>query len=169
MTNWSIAAAIYLPMLVEARRAARNERTQLARGGIEPRDDVYNVMRIAYPVGFAAMLVELTVRGRPPAEMLLAGGAVFACAKALKWWAIATLGRAWTFRVIAVPASPLVTGGPYRFLRHPNYVGVIGEFVGAALLTGARVAGPAATLLFGVLVIKRIRVEERLLAATRTS
>ena len=83
--------------------------------------------------------------------------------------AIATLGRAWTFRVIAVPASPLVTAGPYRYLRHPNYVGVVGELAAAALMTGAIVMGPTAMLVFGVLLFKRIRVEEQLLAATRTS
>ena len=55
---------------------------------------------------------------------------VFAGAKALKWWAIDTLGGAWTFRVIVVPDAPLVARGPYRWLRHPNYVGVLGEFIG---------------------------------------
>jgi methyltransferase len=164
-----IAAAVFIPMLIEARRAAHNERTQFARGGIEPPGDVYQVMRVAYPGSFAAMLVEMSVRGQPPAGALLAGALLFAAAKALKWWAIATLGRAWTFRVIAVPASPLVTAGPYRYLRHPNYVGVVGELAAAALMTGAIVMGPTAMLVFGVLLFKRIRVEEQLLAATRTS
>jgi len=164
-----MAVAIYLPMLIEARRAARNERAQLARGGIEPAGDVYGAMTLAYPGCFAAMLVELALRGRPSVEVFATGVTVFVCAKALKWWAIAALGPAWTFRVILVPSSPLVTTGPYRWLRHPNYIGVVGELVGAALMTGATVAGPAALLVFGVLLIKRIRVEERLLAAGRTS
>lgn len=166
---WFIAAAVYIPMLLEARRAARNERAQIARGGIEPPGDVYTVMRIAYPASFAAMLVEMFVRGTPSAAWLFGGATVFAAAKALKWWAIATLGPAWTFRVIAVPASRLVTTGPYRWLRHPNYVGVAGEFAGVALMTGAAVAGPAAIVVFGVLLFRRIRIEEQLLAATRTS
>jgi methyltransferase len=160
----AIAIAIYLPMLVEARRARRNERIQRARGGIEPDDDVYRVMRVAYPLGFAAMLAELTVRGRPAPAAFVAGALVFACAKTLKWWAIAALGSAWTFRVVAVPGAPLVAAGPYRFLRHPNYIAVAGEFVGAMLMTGASVSGPTATLLFGVLLWKRTRVEEALLA-----
>jgi methyltransferase len=164
-----IVIAVFVPMLFEARRAVRNERAQLARGGIEPRGDVYTVMRIAYPASFAAMLVEMSVRGHPSTAFMLSGATLFGAAKALKWWAIATLGPAWTFRVIAVPASPLVTAGPYRWLRHPNYVGVVGEFAGAALMTGASVAGPAVMLAFGVLLVRRIRVEERLLAPTRTS
>jgi len=160
---------IFIPMLVEARRASKNERAQLARGGIEPRDDVYKMMRVAYPAAFAAMLVEGALRaGTPPAAMVVAGGTLFALAKILKWWAILTLGPSWTFRVIVVPGAPLVVSGPYRWLRHPNYVGVVGELTGAALMTGALVAGPLATAGFLALLSKRIAVESRMLErATR--
>src|SRR5262249_49912046 len=120
-----IAVAIFAPMLVEALRAARNERLQRARGGIEPPDDVYTQMQIAYPGAFVAMLLELAWRSRPPVEVLTAGAVVFAFAKALKWWAILTLGSAWTFRVIVVPGTPLVARGPYRLFRHPNYIAVL--------------------------------------------
>ncbi|HZP47133.1 MAG TPA: isoprenylcysteine carboxylmethyltransferase family protein [Vicinamibacterales bacterium] len=163
MTLTLLALTIYAPMLLEAIRAARNERAQFARGAIEPADDVYRQMQVMYPGAFAAMLLELAWRGRPSDEVIAAGAAVFAFAKALKWWAILTLGPAWTFRVLVVPRAPLVTRGPYRFLRHPNYVGVVGELVGVALMTGALVAGPTATLLFGVLLKKRRGVEDRAL------
>ena len=159
-----VVAIVFIPMVVEARLAASHERTQRARGGVEPADDVYRVMRVAYPAGFAAMILEGALRGGPPAELLASGAVVFAAAKALKWWAIAALGPAWTFRVVVVPGMPLVARGPYRFLRHPNYVAVIGEFLGAALMTAAALAGPAAVVLFGVLLRKRIAVEERLLS-----
>ncbi len=158
-----VAAAIFIPMLVEAARAARNERAQRARGGVEPAGDVYRQMQVAYPGAFAAMLLELVWRGRPPAEALGAGVALFVFAKALKWWAILALGPAWTFRVIVVPHAALVARGPYRFLRHPNYVAVVGELVGAALMTGAILTGPAALLVFGVLLTKRRGVEDRAL------
>jgi methyltransferase len=93
------------------------------------------------------------------------GAVIFAGAKLLKWWAILTLGDAWTFRVIVVPGAPLVTSGPYRFVRHPNYVGVAGELVGVALMTGALVAGPVAIVAFGALLSRRIAVEERTVGA----
>src|SRR6185295_13117838 len=102
-------------MLIEARRAARNERAQRARGGVEPAGDVYGAMRIAYPLAFAAMLGEGLVRERPPSVPMVATGVVlFAAAKALKWWAILSLGPFWTFRVIVVPDVPLIRRGPYR-------------------------------------------------------
>ncbi len=157
---------VAIPLLVEARRAARHERAQRARGGLEPAGDVYKLMRIAYPAAFAAMLAEAAVRERGAPPTFAAGIFVFAAAKALKWWAILTLGPSWTFRVIVVPGTRLVDRGPYKFLRHPNYVGVVLELLGTALMTGAAVSGPLAVVLFGMLLKRRISVEERALAST---
>src|SRR5262250_2549723 len=91
-----IAVVIFGSMLVEARRAARNERAQRARGGVEPRGDVYPVMRVAYPAAFLVMLAEGAWRGGASPFYLAAGAAVFVLAKALKWWAILSLGSFWT-------------------------------------------------------------------------
>src|SRR5258708_35010807 len=129
-----------MPMLLEARRAGSNEAAQRARGGIEPPDDVYGSMRWAYPGAFLAMTIEGLWR-QPSPQLFVMGATVFALAKALKWWAIATLGRAWTFRVVVVPGDPLVARGPYRLMRHPNYAAVVGELAGAAFMAGAPGAG----------------------------
>ena len=164
----TVAVAVFAPMLLETLLASMNERAQRARGGVEPADDIYKMMRIAYPGAFLVMLAERSVGGAPPIGVLLAGATLFAAAKALKSWAIAALGPAWTFRVIVVPGAPLVGSGPYRFVRHPNYVAVVGELVGAALMTGAFVSGPIATALFGMLLRKRIAVEDRMLGRPST-
>ena len=89
-------------------------------------------------------------------------------AKAIKYWAIATLGSRWTFRVLVPPSSTLITHGPYRYLRHPNYVGVIGELVGLALTARAVIAGTLSVAVFAALIVLRIRVEERALDAGST-
>jgi methyltransferase len=156
---------VFMPMLAEAWVAARNEREQRARGGVEPPGDVYRLMRVAYPAAFAAMIAEGA--WDPAHARWIAGLAVFAAAKALKWWAVGTLGPAWTFRVIVRPAVALVASGPYRFLRHPNYVAVVGELVGVALMCGARIFGPVMTLVFCGLMLKRIAVEDRALELVR--
>ena len=163
MTPFIVFAIVFVPMLVEARRAARNERAQRARGGIEPGDDVYAAMRIAYPGGFLLMIAEGAARNGAPLVVFVFGAVVFALAKALKWWAIATLGRAWTFRVVVVPGDPRIARGPYRLMRHPNYAAVVGELIGAALMAGAPIAGSLATVGFALLLRKRIAVEERML------
>ena len=159
-----VAALVFIPMLIEARRAAANERAQRARGGIEPSGDVYRVMQVAYPGAFLAMIVEGALRGAPSIAIAAAGCALFAAAKILKWWAIASLGRSWTFRVIVVPGAKLITTGPYGVARHPNYVAVIGELIGVALMTGAAIAGPLVTAGFGALILMRIRIEDDILA-----
>jgi methyltransferase len=91
---------------------------------------------------------------------------VLVASKALKGWAIASLGRRWTFRVLVVPGASLVTRGPYALARHPNYIAVIGELAGMALLVGARVIGPIATVLFSLLIRRRISVENRALGTS---
>ena len=171
-----LLALVFIPMLIEARRAAQNERRQLDRGGIEPAGDVYQVMRIAYPAVFLAMIAEGYWRGfvfvpfvwstADFVPFVFAGFVIFVAAKAAKWWAIASLGDAWTFRVIVLPGSVRVASGPYRWLQHPNYVAVVGELAAVALMSGARIAGPAGTLAFGALMFRRIVIEERALAAS---
>ena len=158
-----VALLVFTPLVVEARRAARNERAQRARGGVEPQGDVYRAMRVAYPAAFLAIMAEGVIRGAPRPGVILAGALLFTAAKALKWWAIRALGPAWTFRVIVVPGAPLVTSGPYRYLRHPNYIAVVAELAGVALMAGARVAGPIAAAGFGLLMLRRISVEGRAL------
>jgi methyltransferase len=159
----AVFAVVFVFMLVEARRAAANERAQRARGGLEPPGDVYALMQLIYPASFLLMLAEGARRGMPPQPIFLAGAMLFAVAKALKWWAILSLGPFWTFRVIVVPGSHRVVSGPYRFVPHPNYVAVVGEFLAVAMMTGAVVSGPLALLAFAALLVKRIAVEERAL------
>jgi methyltransferase len=158
-----LSVIIFGSMLVEAARASANERRQRARGGREPSGDVYTTMRIVYPTAFGAMLIEGALRGAPPVPVALAGAVIFLTAKALKWWAIVSLGPFWTFRVIVVPGARLVATGPYRWLRHPNYVGVMGELAGVALMTAAPWSGLTGIVTFGWLVIRRVSVEERAL------
>lgn len=157
--------AVFGAMLAETRRASVNEHVQRGRGGVEPPGDVYAMMRVAYPAVFLVMFAEGLWRGAPTVDVWLAGVALLAAAKGLKWWAIATLESSWTFRVIVVPGAPLVTRGPYRLLRHPNYVAVVGELAGVGIATRAWIAGPAALAVFGWLIWRRVAVENRALAA----
>ena len=64
---------------------------------------------------------------------------------------------------MVVPGLPLVTSGPYRWMRHPNYVAVLAEIVAIAVALSAPIAGVIALLGFGWLLRKRIAVEERAL------
>jgi methyltransferase len=153
---------VAIAMLVEAAIARRNEQRLRASGAVEPAGDVYRMMQWAYPGAFVAMALEGALAGTSTRHASIAGAALMILSKALKYWAIASLGHRWTFRVLVVP-GPLVTRGPYQWIRHPNYVAVIGELVSMALLVGARVTGPAGVLLFSLLIWRRIAVEDRAL------
>jgi methyltransferase len=159
-----VTTFVFLAMLVESRLSSSNERALRALGAVEPPGDVYPTMVWAYPAAFLAMGLEGAMVGPPPGWVVLAGLLVFAAGKAIKYWAIASLGPRWTFRVLVLPRAPLVSRGPYAWLRHPNYVGVMGELLGVALLVGALVTGAMATIGFAFILRRRIAVEERALA-----
>jgi len=155
--------AALLIMAGEAVLSSFNERLLRARGAIEPPDDVIGTMRWAYPLSFVAMGIEGALTGPAPRDVLLWGLALFGFAKALKMWAVASLGSRWSYRVLVVPGVPLITTGPYRFLSHPNYVAVIGEIVSVAAIVWAPTTGTLATIGFGWLMVQRIRIEDRAL------
>lgn len=163
----TLVVAVLLLMLVEAQLSNHNERLLRARGAIEPPDDVIHLMRIAYPLSFVLMGAEGMARGALDGGTLLVGLTVFTIAKALKFWAIASLGVRWSFKVLVLPRAPLVSSGPYRILRHPNYVAVTGELVGVAIALAAPITGALGTLCFVWLMRRRIQIEERALGIRR--
>jgi methyltransferase len=158
-----VVGAVFLLMLVELQLAIFNDRGLRKEGAIEPPDDVYRVLRIAYPAVFLLIGLEGARHAWLSRDLVLAGLLLFGWAKALKFWVIRTLGRRWSFRVLVVPGLALVATGPYRFLRHPNYLAVLGEIAAIALTLSAPLTGIVGTLGFGWLLRKRIIVEERAL------
>ncbi len=159
----SAGLLVFVPMVIEAGLAARHDRALRALGAIEPRRDVYRTMLIAYPATFLAMLAEGGWRGVRPDSLALAGACVFVVAKALKYWAIASLGQRWTFRVLVPPGSHRIVRGPYRWMSHPNYVAVALELTGVALAIHARITGPILVAAFGSLMYRRVQIEEQAL------
>lgn len=156
----ALLAVVFVPMIAEARRSRRHERALRAAGAREPAGDVYRAMQVVYPTAFLAMVAEGAPRSSRP-SLLRAGIGVFVLGKAIKYWAVRALGPRWTFRVLVPPDARHVTGGPYRWIRHPNYAGVAGELAGVALMANAPRAGLASLLVFGGLLLRRIGVEER--------
>ena len=162
-----LATIVFAPMLIEAAVSRRNESRLRALGAVEPSGDVYRLMQVAYPLSFLAMMVEGAVKVPRVDVIVAAGFTVFVGAKLLKYWAITTLGERWAFRVLVPPGSALVVAGPYRFLRHPNYIAVMGELVGAALIARAPISGAVAVVLFGLLIVRRVGIEEAALGLDR--
>jgi len=110
-------------------------------------------------------LAEVWMLKRPFLPILAwAALAIVIASQALRWWCIASLGRQWNTRVIVVPGLPLVSRGPYRLLRHPNYLAVVLEGAALPLVHAAWATAAGFTVLNAALLARRIRVEERALA-----
>ncbi len=165
-------AYVVLLVAVGAERVAelvvsqRNLAWARARGGRESGQAHYMFMVVIHVALLVGCLVEVLAADRPFLAWL--GWpmlAVVAASQALRWWCIATLGRRWNTRVVVVPGLALVSRGPYRFVRHPNYVAVVAEGVALPLVHTAWLTA----VLFGVanaaVLTVRIRCEEQALAA----
>ena len=93
--------------------------------------------------------------------------AVFVMLQVARWWVISSLGPHWTTRVIVTPAAPLVSRGPYRLMRHPNYAIVVAEIAVVPLALGLRTFAVAFSLMNAALLFRRIATENAALKAQR--
>jgi methyltransferase len=160
-----VAAALLLAA-GERLLARRNESRLLREGAQEIAPGVFRLMAPVYAISFPAAVAEHFLAGRRPAAWLAVSMAVlFAAAKGLKLWAVRHLGDQWTMRVIVPRAVRVATGGPYRLMRHPNYLAVIGEGLAMPLAGGAWITAIAFAVLFGAILWMRIVTEEAALLA----
>jgi methyltransferase len=149
---------------VELYVSRRNARTALLAGGIESGRGAYAVMVVVHALFPLSCAAEVVVLGRLfPGAFGYGALALALGAQALRWWAVATLGEHWNTRVIVVPGTAPVTGGPYRFLRHPNYLAVIVEMLAVPLVHGAWITALVFSALNAILLAIRISAEERAL------
>jgi methyltransferase len=161
----------YLALLVTERMielvlSSRNARRSLAAGAVESGRGHYPAMVLFHAGFLVAAAAEPILVPRPwPLGLSLVALTVALAAQGLRWWAVATLGSRWTTRIVVHPGAPLATAGPYRFLRHPNYVAVALELAAVPLIGGAVVTALIATMGNALLLAVRIPAEERALGA----
>src|SRR2546425_6096267 len=138
----ALVAAVAVIAILERVYARRNEARLLSEGAEEVAPWVFRLMAPVYSLTFPAAVGEqLLMARRPPLPFAASMVLLFLLAKGLKLWAIHSLGNLWTMRVILPRPFVVVSGGPYRFLRHPNYVA--GIFEATALPLAGRGFFPA--------------------------
>ncbi len=167
-----VAGVVFGFMIAEQRVSRRNERRLRAANAVEAPNDVYRTLALLYPLAFFVMAIEGAWRAASAAtpaangpSWMASGVLLFAASKALKYWAIRSLADRWSFRVLVEPGRPLVVTGPYAYIAHPNYVAVMGELAGAAMMVTAPISGPIMILLFALVLRRRIQIESDALRA----
>jgi methyltransferase len=156
-----ILAFVTLQRLAELVVARRNTAALLARGAYEVAPGHYPLI-VAVHAGWLAALWWLAP-GEPVLWPLIG---IFALLQATRLWVLATLGPRWTTRIIILPGAPLVTGGPFRYLSHPNYAVVVAEIAVLPLAFGLWQIALLFSLLNAVVLTIRIRAENRALAVS---
>ena len=160
-----IIGLIALQRLGEVFYSDRNTRDLLARGAVE-------IGARHYPFVIAlhvAWLIAIVVFLPKPVVINWYLIAVMAVLQFLRLWVVAVLGPYWTTRIITLPGAPLVTSGPFRYFRHPNYMVVVGEIAALPLAFGEIGVAIVFSVLNAAMLFWRIRVEDIALAGRRTS
>jgi methyltransferase len=161
----ALVVVVTLMRLAELALSRRNIARLLKRGAVEAGASLYPWMVAVHGGVLAACVAEVWLLGRLPipalASIMLG---LLAAASAIRWWVISTLGDRWSTRVVFVPGEPPITRGPFRWLRHPNYLAVILEFLALPLVHTAWVTAVVFSIANGVVLAFRVRSEETALA-----
>jgi methyltransferase len=171
VSGWYLAlvALVAAERLVELVVSRRNAAWAARHGGVERGQGHYPAMVLLHVALLAGCIAEPLLGDRPfvpelgwPMLVLVAAG------QGLRWWCIATLGPRWNTRVIVIPGMPLVSRGPYRRLRHPNYLAVVIEGAALPLVHSGWITAVAFTVLNAAVLSVRLREENRALGWTST-
>jgi methyltransferase len=157
---YALLAYVAGERLAELAYARRNTRRLCAAGAIEVGARHYPLFILLHAAWLASLA--LSIDGQVPVDPWLV--ALFALLQLARLWIIQTLGRFWTTRIITLPGAPLVRAGPYRFLRHPNYLLVVVEIAVLPLAFGLIAQALIFSALNGLLIAYRVRIEAAALA-----
>lgn len=160
MSLWWVFGFYFLERLFELRLAARNRRLLLARGGREFFPETYRELILLHTLFFAALLGESYPWRVPLDQLTLFCLAALALAMGLRYWCILSLGVFWNTRILVLPSAAAVRRGPYRLLKHPNYLVVTLEFALLPLLMRAPFTLVVFSLANLAVLRRRIRFEE---------
>lgn len=158
-----ILGFVLVQRLGELWLARRNTERLIDEGAVERGAAHYPYLVLLH----AAWLMALVFLTLPAAPVNYAWLALFIALQLARVWILISLGRFWTTRILTVPGVPLVRRGPYRYLRHPNYVVVAGEIAVLPLVFGHWEIAIVFSVLNALLLRERIRVENEALAERR--
>jgi methyltransferase len=157
------AALILFQRALEELHAQRNTRRLFEQGAHEEGREYFSVVATAH-LSWVASLA-LLIPGSAQVYMFLL--ILFLALQPLRYWIIATLGCYWTHRIVTLPSAPIVTKGPYRYLRHPNYVLTLAETFLLPVAFGQIALGVIFTAIWGAVLHYKILLEDRAISIRR--
>ncbi|HZX14117.1 MAG TPA: isoprenylcysteine carboxylmethyltransferase family protein [Thermodesulfobacteriota bacterium] len=157
---WLFLLFVILQRLTELLIAKRNERILKAQGGIEFDKNGYRVIVIMHVAFFVSLICEKVFLSRMLNSYWIIFAALFGVAQFLRYWAIKSLGVYWNTKILVLPTHKLVNTGPYKYLRHPNYIAVVIEFAVIPLIFSCYLTAFVFSLINLILLRRRIKIEE---------
>jgi methyltransferase len=166
MSVWYLLVAlIVLQRLIELVIARINTRRLLAEGAVEHGAGHYPLIVALHTAWLVSLVVFVPSDGIINPVLLV----IFIALQLGRVWVLTSLGRYWTTRVITVPGRPLVKRGPFRLVRHPNYMIVEAELIVVPLIVGAWELAIVFGIANALVLAWRIRVEETALSPRRNT
>lgn len=164
MAFWILLAFLFAQRVTELLIARRNEKWMKDQGAYEVGAEHYKWIVAVHTGFFISLFVEVKLFEAQPASWWLIPFVFFAGAQILRFWALFSLGRYWNTKIIVLPGANVVESGPYRFLRHPNYVIVAVEIFMIPLVFQAYVTAVIFSVANAVVLLRvRIPAEEQAL------
>lgn len=163
-----LCGAVGACRLIEMTISRRHQRAlaDAGQGAAPLPEPVFGAMIALHTAIIGGAAIEVVVLDRPfVAALGIPALAVVLLANVLRVWVIRTLGIHWNVRVVRSMPLGVVTGGPYRFVRHPNYVAVFSELLALPLVHGAYLTAAFGSLLHLLILRRRVTLEESVLMA----
>lgn len=161
---WILLAAVGAGRLLEMRLSKRNQELLTALGSERVAEPHFRWMVALHAGVLLGAALEVPLLHRPLIRWLaISAGAGFLLANALRWWAIRTLSASWNIQVMTPVGQGFVTGGPYRWIRHPNYLAVFLELLSLPLIHTAWLTTTVGSAAHIWVLRKRLAIEEKIL------
>jgi methyltransferase len=160
--HWTLALVL-LQRVVELIWARRNTLRLRRQGAVEADAEGYPYFVLLHAGWLVSLALFVSAAAQPVWPLL----ALFALLQLGRLWVISSLGRYWTTRIVTLPGAPLVQTGPFHWFRHPNYLLVTAEIALLPLAFGAVAIAVSVSAVNLMLIVRRIRIEESVLAPRR--
>jgi methyltransferase len=156
-------AFLILQRSVELIAAKKNERIIRCMGAVEYDVKGYRFIVMMHTFFFISLLIEFLTFSKVINQFWYIFFSIFLFAQVIRYWALISLGIFWNTKILVIPGTELINKGPYKYLRHPNYLAVIIELAVIPLIFSCYFTSILFSIMNIVVLVRRIKIEEKAL------